>query len=44
MMARPQHGSVKATKLLHDCQVSPGKTFGDLSERQRAERARRLDR
>jgi hypothetical protein len=35
---------VKATKILNSCRVSPSKTFGALSERQRAELAERLDR
>jgi hypothetical protein len=34
----------KATKILQSCQVSPSKTFGGPSERQRAELAGRLHR
>jgi hypothetical protein len=40
--ALPKVGSVKATKILHSCRVSPSKTFGGLSERQRAELAGHL--
>jgi hypothetical protein len=43
VLAVPQVGSVKATKILDSCRVSPRKTFGGLSERQRAELAARLD-
>ncbi|HWJ51570.1 MAG TPA: hypothetical protein VNR42_11140 [Solirubrobacteraceae bacterium] len=44
LLALPKVGSVKATTILHSCRVSPSKTFGGLSERQRAELARRLGR
>ncbi len=44
VLALPKVGRVKATKVLHSCRVSPSKTFGGLSERQRAELAGRLDR
>ena len=44
LLAVPKVGSVKATKILHSCRVSPSKTFGGLSERQRAELAGYLDR
>jgi hypothetical protein len=44
LLAVPKVGSVKATKILHSCRVSPSKTFGGLSERQRAELAGRLGR
>jgi hypothetical protein len=44
VLALPKVGSVKATKILHSCRVSPSKTFGGLSERQRAELAGRLNR
>jgi ribosomal protein S13 len=44
LLAVPKVGRVKATKILHSCRVSPNKTFGGLSERQRAELAGRLDR
>jgi hypothetical protein len=42
VLALPKVGRVKATKILQSCRVSPGKTFGGLSERQRAELAERL--
>ncbi len=41
LLAVPKVGRVKATKILHSCRVSPNKTFGGLSERQRAELASR---
>ncbi len=44
LLALPKHGRVKATKILNSCRVSPSKTFGGLSERQRTELAGRLDR
>ena len=44
LLALPKVGSVKATRILHSCRVSPSKTFGGLSERQRTELAERLDR
>ena len=44
LLALPKYGRVKATKILQSCQVSPSKTFGSLSERQRAELAERLHR
>jgi hypothetical protein len=44
LLALPKVGSVKATKILQSCRVSPSKTFGGLSERQRSELAGRLDR
>jgi hypothetical protein len=39
MLAIPKVGRVKATKILQSSRVSPRKTFGGLSERQRAELA-----
>jgi hypothetical protein len=42
LLALPKVGRVKATKVLQITRVSPGKTFGGLSERQRAELAERL--
>jgi hypothetical protein len=42
VLALPKVGRVKATKILQSCRVSPSKTFGGLSERQRAELAGRL--
>jgi hypothetical protein len=44
LLALPKLGSVKATRILHGCRISPSKTFGGLSERQRAELAGRLNR
>ena len=44
LLALPKVGRVKATKLLQSCQVSPSKTFGGLSERERVELAERLHR
>lgn len=43
----PKYGRVKTNKILSTCRISPSKTFGGLSERQRAElvstlRGRRL--
>jgi hypothetical protein len=38
LLALPKVGSVKATRILNGCRVSPSKTFGGLSERQRAAR------
>jgi hypothetical protein len=42
VLALPKVGRVKATKILNSCRVSPSKTFGGLSARQRAELADRL--
>jgi hypothetical protein len=44
LLALPKVGRVKATKILQSCRVSPSKTFGGLSERQRAELAGHLHR
>jgi len=44
LLALPKIGRVKATKILQSCRVSPSKTFGGLSERQRTELAGRLHR
>ncbi len=44
LLALPKVGRVKAAKLLDSCRVSPSKTIGGLSERQRAELAARLAR
>jgi hypothetical protein len=43
LLALPKYGRVKATKLVNGCRVSPSKTFGGLSERQRMELAGRFD-
>ena len=37
LLAVPKVGRVKANKVLTQCRVSPSKTIGGLSERQRAE-------
>jgi hypothetical protein len=37
LLAVPKYGRVKVNKLLQVCRVSPSKTVGGLSERQRAE-------
>ncbi len=37
LLAVPKYGRVKATKVLQQCRISPSKTIGGLSERQRAE-------
>lgn len=37
LMAVPKFGRVKATKFLQTCKISPSKTVGGLSDRQRGE-------
>jgi hypothetical protein len=37
IMAAPKYGRVKAAKVMERCRVSPSKTVGGLSERQRRE-------
>ncbi|HEY8465641.1 MAG TPA: hypothetical protein VIL04_02430, partial [Solirubrobacterales bacterium] len=37
LLAVPKYGRVKANKVLTQCRISPSKTIGGLSERQRAE-------
>jgi hypothetical protein len=37
LLAVPKYGRVKANKLLQICRISPSKTVGGLSDRQRAE-------
>lgn len=37
LMAVPNCGKVKSAKLLNQCRISPNKTVGGLSERQRRE-------
>lgn len=44
LLTLPKVGRVKATKILNSCRVSPSKTFGGLTDRQRAELAARLSR
>ena len=43
LLALPKVGRVKAMKTLDSCRVSPSKTFGGLTDRQRAELASRLN-
>ncbi len=37
IIATPKYGRVKANKILSQCRISPSKTIGGLSERQRSE-------
>ena len=37
LLAVPKYGRVKANKVLTQCRISPSKTIGGLSERQRSE-------
>ena len=37
LLAVPKYGRVKANKILNQCRISPSKTIGGLSERQRTE-------
>lgn len=37
LLAVPRYGRVKVNKILAHCRISPSKTIGGLSERQRAE-------
>ncbi len=37
LLAVPKYGRVKANKILNHCRISPSKTIGGLSQRQRAE-------
>jgi hypothetical protein len=37
MLAVPKYGRVKANRILRSCAISPSKTIGGLSQRQRAE-------
>jgi hypothetical protein len=37
MMATPKYGRVKVNRILTYCRISPSKTIGGLSERQRGE-------
>ena len=37
LLAVPKYGRVKVNKVLTQCRISPSKTIGGLSERQRAE-------
>lgn len=44
MLAVPKYGRVKVNKVLTQCRISPSKTVGGLSERQRNEIVRMLRR
>jgi hypothetical protein len=37
LLAVPKYGRVKVNKILTQCKISPSKTVGGLSERQRRE-------
>lgn len=37
LLSAPKYGRVKTNKLLQTCRISPSKTIGGLSDRQRAE-------
>ena len=44
LLAVPKYGRVKVNKVLTQCRISPSKTIGGLSERQRNELVRLLRR
>lgn len=44
LLAVPKYGRVKANRILNQCRISPAKTIGGLSERQRGELVSRLTR
>jgi hypothetical protein len=44
ILAVPKYGRVKANRILGSCRISPSKTIGGLSERQRAELVTQLRR
>jgi hypothetical protein len=44
LLAVPKYGRVKANKVLNQCRISPSKTIGGLSERQRTELVQMLRR
>jgi hypothetical protein len=44
ILAVPKYGRVKANKILTQCRISPSKTIGGLSERQRGELVSQLRR
>ena len=44
LLAVPKYGRVKANKILTQCRISPSKTIGGLSERQRTELVSQLRR
>lgn len=37
LLATPKYGRVKANKVLNQCRISPSKTVGGMSQRQRTE-------
>lgn len=44
LLAVPKYGRVKANRVLTQCRISPSKTIGGLSERQRTELVTQLRR
>jgi hypothetical protein len=44
LLAVPKYGRVKANKVLQQCRISPSKTIGGLSQRQRTELVSQLRR
>jgi S13-like protein len=44
LLAVPKYGRVKTNRILNQCRISPSKTIGGLSERQRAELVSQLRR
>ncbi|HUB75876.1 MAG TPA: integration host factor, actinobacterial type [Solirubrobacteraceae bacterium] len=44
LLAVPKYGRVKVNKILHNCRISPSKTIGGLSDRQRTELVALLNR
>lgn len=44
ILAVPKYGRVKVNRILSQCRISPSKTIGGLSERQRAELVSQLRR
>jgi hypothetical protein len=44
IMALPRYGHMRATGLLESCRISPSKTVGGLTERQRRDLLRALQR
>jgi hypothetical protein len=44
LLAVPKYGRVKVNKILGQCRISPSKTIGGLSERQRSELVAQLRR
>lgn len=44
ILAVPKYGRVKVNRILNQCRISPSKTIGGLSERQRSELVSQLRR